>query len=97
MIHCAIDRFPEQRDAIEQRLAQDSAFFELCEDYAEASQAWAYWRASVDGASPADSAAEIAENYRTLLRELEEEILQALQPDQNRSSGSPPNGDFGAA
>jgi uncharacterized protein YdcH (DUF465 family) len=77
MIEFVLDRFPERRDEIERCFAQDSIFRQICEDYAEISMALAQM-----GRSPGQSDAEASEDYVNLLRELEEEIAQALQRSQ---------------
>jgi uncharacterized protein YdcH (DUF465 family) len=79
MTEFVLDRFPGRRDEIERCFAQDSIFRQICEDYAEISRALAQM-----GGSPGQSDPQTSEDYVNLLRELEEEIAQALQRSQER-------------
>jgi hypothetical protein len=81
MIELVLDRFPEQRSEIERCFAQDPIFRQICEDYAEVSRVMA----QLDK-TPGASGPRAGEDYIDLLRELEEEIAQALQ----RSEGASP-------
>jgi hypothetical protein len=65
-------RFPDRARSIRRLQAEDATFRAICEDYAEALQALAYWQA------PERSCEQRAEEYRRLVEELEEEALAAL-------------------
>ena len=68
------DRFPNKNERIDSLLAADPEFLDLCEDYQTCVNALRYW---TESDTPE---AEIRVNeYRTLVRELEEEITQALE------------------
>ena len=67
------ERFPGKKNAIDLLMVEDSEFFELCEDHDDCVKALRYWACS------AEPEAETRVNeYRTLVRELRQEIIQAL-------------------
>ena len=67
-------RFPGQRETIE-RLSRGSANFRaICEDYLRCAAARRYWEQS-----NSEDAAGRGEEYASLLRELEEEIIENLK------------------
>jgi hypothetical protein len=76
-IDLILDRFPERRDEIQRRFSQDAVFREICEDYAEISKTLADL-----GEAGEPLVAGTIEQYRDLLRELETEIVWALDRDQ---------------
>lgn len=69
-----IRRFSEHELEINRQSARDPEFRSICEDYAAATRALAYWEN--DPSKAAD--------YRQLIKELEDEILAYL-PSQQRS------------
>ena len=73
MTQLIVEQFPEWGETIQRLFEEDSEFQELCADYGVARQALAYWSA------PPESAAPFVTEYRTLVSELEQEILELLQ------------------
>lgn len=68
------ERFPDKKQSIDLLMAQDPEFLTLCEDHDACVIALRYW------AKSKESVAETRVNeYRTLVRELQEEIAQALE------------------
>jgi hypothetical protein len=68
------ERFPDKKHIIDLLMAKDPDFLALCEDYDACVDALRYWTKSEK------SEAETRVNeYRTLVRELQEEIAQALE------------------
>jgi hypothetical protein len=76
-----IRRFSEHEFEVNRRYARDPEFRAICEDYAVATRALEYWEK--DHAK--------AEDYRQLIRELEDEILEHLTGPK-RSADEPPTG-----
>jgi uncharacterized protein YdcH (DUF465 family) len=68
-----VEQFPELRETIRRLFEEDAQFQELCADYGEARRALAHWSA------PAKGASQTTTEYRILVRELEQEILELLQ------------------
>lgn len=68
-----ISRFPKHELAIRRLFQADLEFREACEDYASVDRAQERWR---------DDRRK-SEHYRTLIRELEEEILERLDQPSN--------------
>lgn len=66
-------RFPDRARSIRRLQAKDATFRAICEDYAEALRALEYWQAADD------SSWRKAEEYRRLVKELEDEAVAALQ------------------
>ena len=67
------ERFPGKNHAIDLLIAEDPEFRAVCEDHDTCVNALRYWTES------GEPEAEIRVNeYRTLIRELEEEVTQAL-------------------
>ena len=67
------ERFPDKNHAIDLLIAEDPEFRAICEDHDACINALGYWTESEE------PEAEIRVNeYRTLIRELEEEATQAL-------------------
>ena len=65
--------FPDQKHAIDHFAAQNSEFLVLCEDHDACVDALHYWAASQE-----PEAETRVNEYRALVRELQEEISQAL-------------------
>ncbi len=68
------ERFPDQKHRIDLLLAEDPEFFTLCEDYDACVDALQFW-----ANSEAPEAETRVDEYRTLVRELQEDIAQALE------------------
>ena len=72
--HYIRERFPDKKHGIDLLMAEDPEFFTLCEDHDACVNALRFWTRSKE------SVAETRVNeYRTLVRELREEIVQALE------------------
>ena len=71
--HNIVERFPGKSYAVQLLMAKDPEFVALCEDYNDCVNALRYW-----GESKAPEAETRVKEYRTLVAELEEEIIQAL-------------------
>jgi hypothetical protein len=67
-----IRRFSEHEFEVNRRYARDAEFRAICEDYADATRALAYW----------ENDPPKAEDYRQLIKELEDEILANLTGPQ---------------
>ena len=67
------EKFPDQKHAIDLLAAQDSEFLALCEDHDACVDALRYWIRSEE-----PEAETRVDEYRNLVRELQEEIAQAL-------------------
>jgi hypothetical protein len=67
------ERFPDKTRAIDLLVAQDPEFLTLCEDFDACVDALQYWAESKQ-----PEAETRVDEYRTLVRELQEEITQAL-------------------
>ena len=72
-IEVVVEQFPELAGEIRKYYREDAEFHEICEDYLEASQVYEKM-AGQEG----EDAEKCIENYRNLLAELKEEILQTL-------------------
>lgn len=70
---CIIKRFPEKSHALTLLMAEDPEFLAICEDYEACVAALSYWTQS----SEPEAVTRIDE-YNTLVRELEEEIIQVV-------------------
>ena len=68
-----LKRFPDKKHHIELLMEKDPEFGDLCEDYNACVEALRHWAKS---GKPA--AGQRVTEYRTLVRELQEEIAQAL-------------------
>jgi hypothetical protein len=68
------DTFPDKKHTIDLLVAEDSEFLALCEDHDACVDALRYWTQSKE--SEADTR---VNEYSDLIRELGEEILQALE------------------
>jgi len=67
------ERFPEEFNAINRLMAENTNFLALCEDYEICINALRYWANSLES-----KAKTRFEEYETLARQLEEEIKQAF-------------------
>jgi hypothetical protein len=68
-----VRRFPDRAGSIRRLEAEDQNFRAICEDYADALRALAHWQAADQ------SCHKKAEEYRRLVKELEDEALAALR------------------
>ena len=67
------EQFPDKTHTIDLLVAKDPEFFDLCEDHDACVDALRYW-----AKSEKPEAETRIDEYRTLVRELQEEITQAL-------------------
>ena len=67
------ERFPDKKHSIDLLMAEDPEFLDLCEDHDACVDALRYWAKSKE-----PEAETRVNEYRTLVRELQEEITQAL-------------------
>jgi hypothetical protein len=67
------ERFPDKKQNLYLLMAEDPEFLALCEDYDACVDALRYWAESKD-----PEAETRVNEYRALVRDLEEEIAQAL-------------------
>ena len=75
-IRFIVDRLPHRELDIRRCFARDESFRAICADYAEARMARDHWQ---QAARQGDSEGQrIAEDYNSLLAELEEEIVSYL-------------------
>jgi hypothetical protein len=72
-IEVVVEQFPELAEEIRKYYREDAEFHEICQDYLEASQV--YGKMTVRGGECTDKS---IEDYRNLLAELKEELLQTL-------------------
>ena len=75
------ERFPDKNHSIDLLMAEDPEFPDLCEDYDACVNALRYWAKSKE-----PEAKTRVNEYHTLVRELEEEITQALEALKPRRS-----------
>ena len=68
------EQFPEKIAAIDLLLAEDPEFFSLCEDHDDCVDALRHWAASKEP----EGATRVSE-YRVLIEELRDEIVQILR------------------
>lgn len=68
------ERYPDKKEGIDRLMVEDPKFRNVCEDYDICVNALRYWTNSKE------PEAEIrVKEYRTLVRELEEEVVEALK------------------
>ena len=67
------ERFPDKKHTIDRLMAEDAEFLVLCEDFHACVNALRYWANSKE-----PEAETRVKEYRTLVRELLEEITQVL-------------------
>lgn len=77
MTHHIFKRFPENALQIRHLILKNSNFRSICEDYGKGVEAIQYW----NHAKKPDKKAKV-EEYRYLCKELEKEVLQALEHSQ---------------
>ncbi len=70
-------RYPEKKAQIWRLMLKNSNFRSICEDYGICAEAIRYWDQSKKPSAKAK-----VEEYRYLCKELEKEVLQALQHSQ---------------
>jgi len=68
-----LNRFPDRGETAKRLFKADSAFQALCGDYIKCRQALQYWRNA-----GSEEAAARRQEYDALLKELEAELLEAL-------------------
>ena len=78
-VHYIRERFPDHNHRIDLLMAVDTEFLALSEDYDTCVNALRYWIGSKE-----PEAKTRADEYRILVRELEEEITQVLKGPQPR-------------
>ena len=87
-VFTVVKRFPDRVDTIKQLFKENETFQSVCEDYRRCAEALHHWNQSASDEAPARR-----EEYATLLRDLEAEILQSLDefrythkkaPERNR-------------
>ena len=71
------ERFPDQKRTLDHLMAQDPEFLALCEDYNACVDAFRYW---IQSEAPETKSR--TDEYRTLIRELQEEIAQAISAQE---------------
>jgi len=71
--HHIREQFPDKKQSLDLLMAEDSEFLALCEDYDACVNASRYWTQSKE-----PEAKTRVNEYRVLVRELQEEIAQAL-------------------
>jgi hypothetical protein len=69
-----LERFPEKNHLLTHRMATDSEFYTLCQDYEICLKALQYWTASSE-----PEAGDRRVEYRTLVHELEAELTDDLK------------------
>jgi hypothetical protein len=73
------ERFPDKKHTIDLLMTKDPEFFDLCEDHDACVDALLYWAKSKE-----PEANTRVNEYHILVRELEEEIAQALEALKSR-------------
>ena len=71
--HRILERFPEKSHALALLMAEDPEFLAVCEDYDACVEALRYWTQSKK-----PEAGTRVDEYRTLVQELEAEIIQVV-------------------
>jgi len=71
--HQVLERLPQHRHGIQERMLVDREFRSLCDDYDDALEALRRWEVSDD-----QRRQDRVREFRTLLAELEQEILREL-------------------
>ena len=82
MAHYIRERFPDKQHTIDLRMAEDPEFFDLCEDHDACVKALRYWANSEE-----PEAETRVKEYRALVRELRQEIIQVLATQKPRRLG----------
>ncbi|MBW2428854.1 MAG: hypothetical protein JRF56_07850 [Deltaproteobacteria bacterium] len=73
------EKFPYKKHSIDRLATEDPEFLSLCEDYDACINALRYWTKS-----KAPEAENRVHEYRMLVRDLQEEIAQALEALESR-------------
>jgi hypothetical protein len=68
-----VERFPEKRKSLERLFECDKSFRSLCEEYLACQKAYKFWQGSSLPEAP-----DLRNDFSSLQRELEEEILEYL-------------------
>jgi hypothetical protein len=76
-----LNRFPDKHHLMIHRMTEDPEFYALCQDYEICLKALRYWTASND-----PEASDRLVEYRTLVRELEAEIMDDLKSSNPQPS-----------
>jgi hypothetical protein len=72
-LYSLFERFPDRKQTIKALFEKSESFQTLCDDYRQCAEALQYWNRASDKDAPART-----REYKALLRELEEEILQIV-------------------
>ncbi len=80
MAHHIRKRFSDQKYSIDQLMTKDSEFLSLCDDYDACINALQYWTESKE-----PEAESRIDEFRNIVRELEEEVIEALITQKTRS------------
>jgi len=80
MAHHIRKRFSDQKYSIDQLMTKDSEFLSLCDDYDACINALQYWTKSKE-----PEAESMIDEFRNIVRELEEEVIEALITQKTRS------------
>ena len=75
------ERFPDKKHTIDLLIKKDPEFLDLCEDYDACVDAFRYW-----AKSEKPEAETRANEYHILVRDLQEEITQALAALESKQS-----------
>jgi hypothetical protein len=78
-LYIVFERFPQRKETIKALFKNNESFETLCEGYNRCAEARQHWNQSLDEDAPARR-----HEYRALLRELEEEILQNVNESTYR-------------
>ncbi len=73
------EQFPDKKQSLDLLMAEDSEFLALCEDYDACVNALRYWAESKD-----PEAETRVNEYRVLVRELEEEVTSTLHKQHGK-------------
>ncbi len=77
-----LSEFPDHNQTIKRLFRENETFQTLCEDYRKCSQALKYWNQSASEKAP-----DRRKEYRMLLQDLAQEILQNVNESQTESGG----------
>lgn len=77
-----LERFPEERAALQRLFQANSSFQSLCDDYRDCLAALRHWEQSDSGEAPA-----MVKIYVELLGELEQEVRQFLEDSKASRAG----------
>ena len=73
MAHHIRERFPDQKYSIDQLMEKNPEFLSLCDDYDACINAIQHWTQSKE-----PEAETMIDEFRNIVRELEEEVVEAL-------------------